>query len=200
MERWQIGEVIAHVRHAAQGQLSGPGHLLEDRRLVCNALPDLANPQVLGAEGQRLRFLGGDHSDLYPASLQRLDTHAIVHIEAAEDLPLVYADKHLVEQAIINMITNAAEALKGTGEPGYIQVATQETPAAVLITIKDSGPGIPLAIRDKIFDPYFTTKSDGSGIGLSLCQRIITDHGGNIEVSSSDMGGTQFVIRIPREN
>ena len=117
----------------------------------------------------------------------------------AKDLPKVYADVHLLEQAIINMITNAAEAVQGTGKPGRIHIATQETTGTVLITIKDSGPGVPSAIRDKIFDPYFTTKSDGSGIGLSLCQRIVADHGGNIEVSSSDWGGSQFVIRIPRE-
>lgn len=117
----------------------------------------------------------------------------------AADLPRVYADNQLLEQTIINMITNAAEALKGTGQPGRIHIATQAAHDAVLITIRDSGPGIPPAIRDKIFDPFFTTRSDGSGIGLSLCQRIITDHGGTIEVSTADLGGTQFVIRLPRE-
>ncbi|MHB8068531.1 MAG: PAS domain S-box protein [Desulfobaccales bacterium] len=117
----------------------------------------------------------------------------------AADLPRVYADNQLLEQTMINMINNAAEALKGTGKAGRIHIATQAAHNAVLITIKDSGPGIPPAIRDKVFDPYFTTKSDGSGIGLSLCQRIITDHGGTIEVSTADLGGTQFVLRIPRE-
>lgn len=115
----------------------------------------------------------------------------------AADLPLVKADLQLLEQALVNMITNAGEALRGAGEPGRIQVATQKAEEGFLIAVQDSGPGIPPEIRDKIFDPFFTTKSDGSGIGLSLCQRIIADHGGSIEVSSSDLGGTQFVIHLP---
>ncbi|MDD5640231.1 MAG: PAS domain S-box protein [Syntrophales bacterium] len=117
----------------------------------------------------------------------------------ATGLPLVIADLQLLEQALLNMITNACEALRSTGKPGEIQVATQKAKDGVLILVKDSGPGIPLEIRDRIFDPFFTTKAEGSGIGLSLCQRIITDHGGTIEVSSSDLGGTQFTIHLPKK-
>jgi signal transduction histidine kinase len=117
----------------------------------------------------------------------------------AVDMPRVKGDLQLLEQALVNMITNAGQALQGTGKPGRIQIATQKDHGGVLIAVKDSGPGIPPEIRDKIFDPFFTTKSDGSGIGLSLCHRIIADHGGTLEVSSSDLGGSQFVISLPGE-
>ena len=117
----------------------------------------------------------------------------------AGDLPLVKADLQLLEQVLVNIINNAGEALRGYEKPGQIQVVTQKAPEGVWITVKDSGPGIPPEIRDKIFDPFFTTKSDGSGIGLSLCHRIIADHGGTIQVSSSDLGGTQFIINLPQE-
>jgi len=220
-----LGQVAAGIAHEIRNPLSGINVFLEsikenfqDPESAADVLEIIEAAQVTSnkIEGVIKRVL--DFSRPAELKLARSDINLAVDDaikltatrlrkdnikvdgDLAEDLPLVYADKQLVEQAIINMITNAAEALHGTGEPGHIHIATQEAKGAVLITIKDSGPGIPQSIRDKIFDPYFTTKSDGSGIGLSLCQRIITDHGGNIEVSSSDMGGTQFVIRIPREN
>jgi signal transduction histidine kinase len=67
----------------------------------------------------------------------------------------------------------------------------------VILTVSDSGPGVASEIRDKIFDPYFTTKSDGTGIGLSISHRIVTDHGGSLTVSDSDLGGAEFRIEIP---
>jgi signal transduction histidine kinase len=69
----------------------------------------------------------------------------------------------------------------------------------VLISVADTGPGIPLSLRDKIFDPFYTTKSNGSGIGLSLCHRIIADHGGSLSVTNSKWGGAEFRIEIPIE-
>ncbi|MFZ5450990.1 MAG: PAS domain S-box protein [Thermodesulfobacteriota bacterium] len=117
----------------------------------------------------------------------------------AADLPPVIADLQLLEQTLLNIINNACEALRSTGKAGQIQVTTQKAKDGVLILVNDSGPGIPPEIRDRIFDPFFTTKAEGSGIGLSLCQRIIIDHGGTIEVSSSDLGGTQFIIHLPNK-
>ena len=132
---------------------------------------------------------------LTATSLRKVNIKIDSHLAA--DLPLVNVDLQLLEQALLNMITNAAEALKGIGEPGRIHLATQKAKDGVLITVKDSGPGIPPEIRNRIFDPFFTTKVDGSGIGLSLCQRIIADHGGTIVIASSELGGTQFTIHLP---
>jgi signal transduction histidine kinase len=67
----------------------------------------------------------------------------------------------------------------------------------IVLTFSDSGPGIAPEAKDKIFDPYFTTKSDGSGIGLSLSHRIVTDHGGSLTVADSELGGAEFRIEIP---
>ena len=63
--------------------------------------------------------------------------------------------------------------------------------------MSDSGPGVPFHLRSKIFDPFYTSKSDSSGIGLSISHRIITDHGGSIEVGTSKWGGAEFKVRIP---
>jgi signal transduction histidine kinase len=65
--------------------------------------------------------------------------------------------------------------------------------------VADSGPGIPAQEKDKVFDPFYTTKSDSTGIGLSICRRIIADHGGSIRIRSSKWGGAEFRITLPAE-
>ena len=80
---------------------------------------------------------------------------------------------------------------------GSIQIDLYAAKAAVHIVFTDSGPGIDDTIRDKIFDPYYTTKNGGTGIGLNISQRIIKDHDGTIAATDSDLGGAEFIIEIP---
>jgi PAS domain S-box-containing protein len=123
----------------------------------------------------------------------------IIEKSLTPDLPQCYADPHLIEQVILNLITNAAEAMKKIGDPKKIAVTSYKETSSIIIKISDSGPGVPSNIRDKIFDPFFTTKSNSSGIGLSISHRIITDHGGSLDVSTSKWGGAEFRIKIPLE-
>jgi signal transduction histidine kinase len=117
----------------------------------------------------------------------------------ADDLPRSYADKNLIEEMVLNLLNNAAEAMKtmemDTGK--NIAVASFVEGDHIIIQVSDSGPGVSKENRDKILDPYFTTKHEGTGIGLSLCHRIITDHGGSLTVSDSELGGAEFRIEIP---
>ncbi len=115
-----------------------------------------------------------------------------------EGLPPVAIDTHQMEQVILNLITNAAEALSGSTGERCVELQTCADQDSVVIRCADSGCGIRPESRDKIFDPFYTTKKDGSGIGLSICQRIIADHRGGISVGRSASGGAEFVIRIPR--
>lgn len=115
-----------------------------------------------------------------------------------EGLPPVYIDKHQMEQVIMNLITNAAESLSDSTSERRIDLQTYADQDSVIIRCADSGCGIRPESRDKIFDPFYTTKKDGSGIGLSICQRIIADHRGSISVGPSPSGGAEFIIRIPR--
>ena len=117
----------------------------------------------------------------------------------ARGLPRCHADRQLIEQVILNLVTNAAQAMRKTEGPKRIEIASSEEDNHVIIRVSDSGPGVPLNARDKIFDPFFTTKSDSSGIGLSLSHRIITDHGGSLDVTASKWGGAEFRIEIPVE-
>jgi len=115
----------------------------------------------------------------------------------AKDLPRTYADKHLIEEMVLNLLNNAAEAMKSMQTGKKIVVESFEEDDLIVIRISDSGSGIPEDIRDKIFDPYFTTKHEGTGIGLSFCHRIITDHGGSLNVLDGEFGGAEFRIKIP---
>ena len=115
----------------------------------------------------------------------------------AADLPLCNADPHMIEQDILNLITNAAEAMKDFKAEKKIKVSSSAENGLIRVTIADSGPGVPEKERGKIFDPFFTTKNGSPGIGLSLSHRIITDHGGTMRVSTSKWGGAEFMIEIP---
>lgn len=112
-------------------------------------------------------------------------------------LPEVYYDTQCMTQVIINLITNSIEAMKNCSGIKYINILTESKKNEVIIRIADTGPGIPGDVLAKIFDPFFTTRNDGSGIGLSLCQRIIADHGGTINALPLDLCGSEFIIRLP---
>jgi len=114
-----------------------------------------------------------------------------------EELPPCHLDPHMIEEVILNLITNAAEAMKHMGGEKTIALSTSMENNCIVVKISDSGPGVSLNRRDKIFDPFYSTKNGSTGIGLSLSHRIITDHGGSLSVSQSIMGGAEFVIEIP---
>ena len=115
----------------------------------------------------------------------------------ASDLPLCQADPNLIEQVILNLITNATEAMKDMRKGKKIEITSSIGKNCILIMVSDSGPGVPLAMRDKVFDPFYSTKNGSTGIGLSICHRIVTDHGGSLDISESRWGGAEFRIELP---
>ncbi len=118
------------------------------------------------------------------------------------NLPKVYGNQGRVMEVILNIIKNARDALGGNGEI-HISTRTVSENAEVysVVEIRDTGPGIPPGIMDKIFDPFFTTKEKGGGVniglGLSLSQSIIKEHGGKIEVENVPGGGASFRVFLP---
>lgn len=121
----------------------------------------------------------------------------IVDLKLAPELPPCTADSHMIEQVILNLINNAVHAMDSSESEKKLKISSSATEKTINIRISDSGPGIAEEIRDQIFDPFYTTKTDGSGIGLSLCRRIITDHSGSIRIETSSYGGASFVIELP---
>jgi PAS domain S-box-containing protein len=118
-------------------------------------------------------------------------------IRLDENLPRCYADIPSIEQVLLNLIANAAQALEAKEGDRTIAVTSGIENGNVVIAVADSGPGVPEGLRDKVFEPFFTTKTDGTGIGLVLCARIVEKHAGSIDVGTSRLGGAEFRIRIP---
>jgi PAS domain S-box-containing protein len=121
-----------------------------------------------------------------------------VELYLSESLPNIYLDSQLIEQVLLNLINNAMDAMQGFDQR-IIRIDSSMENDQIILKISDSGEGISPENASKIFSPFFTTRSNGSGIGLSLCQRIITGHGGTIHVSSSYTRGSEFIIRLPIE-
>lgn len=115
-------------------------------------------------------------------------------------IPKCFAEPHLIEQVILNLVTNAAEAMRGFTGDKVIELSTVNFNDLIVITVTDTGPGIPISQQSKIFDPFYTTKINSSGIGLSICHRIILDHGGTLKLNSSQNQGAQFTIELPQNN
>ena len=108
---------------------------------------------------------------------------------------LCQADPELLEQALINLLKNAVEALEGISDP-EVKLMLEHTDGRIVLRVSDNGAGISDDAMDQIFVPFFTTKRDGSGIGLSLTRQIIQSHGGSISVFSQEGQGTEFVVSL----
>jgi two-component system, NtrC family, nitrogen regulation sensor histidine kinase NtrY len=114
----------------------------------------------------------------------------------ADDVPLLQVDPDHVKRAVLNLVDNAVEAVGGTGA---VLVETHYVPeiARVRIVVADSGPGIPLEDRDKLFLPHFSTKVTGMGLGLPIVSEIASEHGGTVIVEDNDPRGSRFTIELP---
>jgi len=119
-----------------------------------------------------------------------------VHLtkQVPEGLPSVAVDPQQIKQALINLLLNAIQA---TPPGGSVKVIAAVETEALRIAVIDSGSGIAPEMMDRIFDPYFTTKPEGTGLGLPIALRIIQAHGGTLDVSSVFGGGTTLEVRLP---
>ncbi len=111
-----------------------------------------------------------------------------------KDLPLLNLDEKLIKQALLNIIKNALAAMEFGGT---LTLSTYSKDNMVYIRIKDTGTGIPSDVVSKIFEPYFTTKENGSGLGLTVVYKVIKEHGGELRVFSKEGEGTTFTILLP---
>lgn len=127
---------------------------------------------------------------------QKLFRQINIHLPDSDDLPSVWADGDRIRQVLVNLLLNAAQALKGCGEI-WIELLASQT--HVIVEIHDSGPGFADTDLEKFFEPFFTTKggSDGTGLGLSICRKLIEEHGGEISAAPSPHDGALLVVSLP---
>src|SRR5690606_27641321 len=114
------------------------------------------------------------------------------------DLPVVPIDSARLSQVVLNLVQNALQAMESGGEL-WIQTRRRHGRAGpvIEIVVRDTGPGIAEDDHEKLFVPFYTTKSTGTGLGLAISQRIVQAHGGEIEVLSPSGQGATFIVRLP---
>lgn len=210
----RVGEVMAHVAHEIRNPLATIGGFarhLEKYPEDANKVREGA--AIIAQETARLEKMLTDfmkYSKPVRVERRRQNLNEVVEhslamftgqipdgialrVSLSPDLPDIEIDPDPVEQVIINLIKNSVEAMNGTGE---LEISTLNTASEVLLVIRDTGPGIPKQIREKIFQPFFTTKKKGNGLGLAICKQIIDEHDGVIEVNSVSGEGTTFKIHF----
>ncbi len=126
--------------------------------------------------------------------LSKDPSFAGVRTLVAGDAPLIKGDAELLKIVLQNLFINAAQAMQGHGE---IRVTIVPGDTIHEVHVIDTGPGIPSDVREKLFRPFFTTKSRGTGLGLSIARRLLEAHGGSIAVASPEGGGTHVTVTLP---
>ncbi|MEX2104548.1 MAG: ATP-binding protein [Bacilli bacterium] len=161
---------------------------------------DLVSEFLLLSKPRNLQYQSVSIAGVFKDLLPIIHNEAILYdvelrCEPQHDLPQVIADSQLLKQVFLNICKNGIEAMS---EGGILTInhRVDKKEKIVMIDIRDTGPGIPSFVIDKIFDPFYTTKENGTGLGLPVCQRIIHDMGGTIRVSTKGFG-TTFSVMIP---
>jgi signal transduction histidine kinase len=133
-------------------------------------------------------------------TVSSLATHALrdertqIQLETAANLPLVECDSEQIKQVLLNLVLNAVQAMP---EGGKVVLSATGERHGIAIRVLDEGGGIPAEHLEHIFDPFFTLKEAGTGLGLSVAHGIVTQHGGTLRVESSSSQGAQFLVMLP---
>jgi signal transduction histidine kinase len=124
--------------------------------------------------------------------------HVTVAVNVNDDVPPLRADSTKLVQAIVNLLVNSVEAVPEGGEIRVDVSDSHPSGESIVLSVSDNGPGVPVEEREKILRPFYSQKESGTGLGVSIVHRIVTAHGGSLEVGDSDMGGARFTLRLPR--
>ncbi|WP_243313933.1 sensor histidine kinase [Fundidesulfovibrio agrisoli] len=211
-----IGEAASHISHEIKNPLMlMAGFARQVRRTLDAGSKEHEKLRMVEEEAKRLETLLMEVRDFTRPSaprLEPLDLNATVadtlklmetelaargvelRTELAEGLPPVLHDPGQLRQVIINLIKNAAEAMP---EGGHVAVTTSRNGGSAEIIVRDSGPGLPPEQLKLIFNPFYTTKERGTGLGLSVCYRILQDHQGDIRAASEPGKGCEFTVSLP---
>jgi signal transduction histidine kinase len=129
---------------------------------------------------------------------EAISRNVSIETELDGSLPPVFGDKGQLQQVVLNIIMNGAEAMSGTPpEQRKLILRTQRKDHSIWVTVRDFGPGIDKENLERVFQPFFTTKRTGLGMGLALCRTIVEAHGGHIWAENNSEGGTTFFIELP---
>lgn len=164
------------------------------KRMVADLL-EFAKPRELHLEGARVEKLASGAVEA--VTLVHDGGRDEVKLESDADLPEVRCDVQLVHQAVINLVTNA---LLTEGRRGPVRVLVKRAPAGrVEVRVVDDGVGVSEEVAERMFTPFFTTRAQGTGLGLSVVRRIADAHGGEVRHEQTPGGGATFILSLPQE-
>lgn len=219
-----LGRMAAGIAHEIRNPLTGVHGYLYAMDEICDELSDSESAGILRETIGKIRKAAGkmesvirrvlDFSKPGTPQLELLDLAVPVQEALSLMLPTlrkacitvdtdfasvpdILGDRMQLEQAVINILDNAARSVRHTDGPKVIAVRVMKDDDRVILCIADNGPGISPSDRERIFDPFYTTASDGTGIGLSIVQRIVADHSGTIHVGESPSCGAEFRLEFP---
>jgi two-component system sensor kinase FixL len=212
----RLGEMAAVVAHEVKNPLAGIRGAIQiigerlpadnpDRPMIgaiverIDALNEMMRELLLFARPPKPRPHAVEVAQLITTTAQLLRQDpalADLDIRVEGDAPPIVADASLLQIVFHNLMLNAAQAMHAGG---ILRVSVRDGGAHCRIAFADQGPGIPPEIRDRVFTPFFTTKSRGTGLGLPTCRRLVEAHGGTIEVDCPPDGGTVVTIALPRQ-
>jgi len=218
-----MGELAAGVAHEIRNPLAGIAgaieiitkdfpkdhpdrEVMEDLRQEVRRIEKVLNDMLAYAKPKPPQFGRADLKDTFARTLhlarqQTGSKHVEFSIQVPPDLPAFRMDSEQLHQVLLNLVLNGVQAIEREGK---ITIAAKfNAPGGpgqadlVEISVSDTGVGVPPESLERIFRPFYTTKRGGTGLGLSLCRRIIRQHGGTLSVESKLGKGSRFIIRLP---
>ncbi len=209
----KVGQLAAIVAHEVRNPLAGIRGAIQ---ILSKRIPEEEDRQVMDRIVERVDTLNALTEDLLvfarphtpelaPTSLEAilgvaqrlLAGHAdlaAVSVEITGPDVTLEADEKMLQDAFLNLFMNAAQAMKGEGT---VRVAVRVGTGTVQVDVEDDGPGIPPADRERLFEPFFTTRHRGTGLGLPIVKRDVEAHGGEVTIICPDEGGTRVTISLP---
>lgn len=209
-----IGQVSASIAHELRnplGSIRNAAYLLQRRCPTTDSKSaeylSIITEEVINAEHIIHNLLSMTHDrppqkqqvllrELVQEAYQRIRGTADISLQCsgiAEDF-VVWGDPGQLRQVFENLFTNAGQAMQGKG---CLTVLAQREPHEDSIRIHDTGPGVPANMREQIFEPLFTTKAKGTGLGLTICRQLVINHGGSLSCEARNDSGSEFVLRLP---
>lgn len=216
-----VGELLSSVAHELNNPLTtvlGYAEVLLADDLAADAHDEL---QQIRGEAQRCRRIVGNLLDLSRAEQLELQPISLTQVadkvveirsyatvlreialesDVSTEAPYVAGDFHRLVQAVLNLVTNAEQSVSSRASDRRILVRVDGDETTCRLLVEDNGPGVPEALREAVFQPFFTTKprGQGTGLGLSLVRATAHAHDGTIRVEAGEEGGARFVLELPR--
>jgi two-component system, NtrC family, sensor histidine kinase HydH len=211
-----LGELAATLAHEIRNPLSAvSGSFQMLKSGLSLSKDDVALSSIIERELERMGRLVADileyarprEAELYPLDVSRLCNETATGFDAgirhrdivfemhvARDIWCI-GDTNQLRQVLWNLLVNASQAVSDDG--GIICLTLRQVDNTILLEVADDGPGVPVGIRNRIYEAFFSTRERGMGLGLALSQRIISAHGGAMEVLDSPLGGALFLLKLP---